>query len=387
MNDKDLNNGLGLFIANLRDSFMKSSTKTKILIFSPALNAVSGVSTHVNLLINSTLSSQFEFIHFQVGSEGRSENKLQRLARFVYSPVQLGAMLIRHRPSIVHINTSMDLKAFWRDLSYFIVARMLGRKIVNQFHSGSAPSTLFSNPVLSCLLRRFLLASHVVTVLSSEALRSHKTFDERIAVSLVPNAIDTTGLLEVELKSASAVDPLKLVYVGRIVRSKGLLDALEALKLLKDSGLRFGLKVAGSGPDEAAVRTLIASLNLEAQVTLLGPVFGDAKNKLWCDSDVQVFPTYHNEGLPYSILESMAAGCVPVTCSVAAIPDVMQDGVHGLFVPARDPEALAVAIRNLDSDRAALARMSFACRERIREHYTVNRLADRFGEIYTRLSN
>ena len=119
---------------------------------------------------------------------------------------------------------------------------------------------------------------------------------------------------------------------------------------------------------------------------MLGPVFGPAKNLLWLTSDVQVFPTYHNEGLPYSILESLAAGCVPITCAVAAIPDVMQDGVHGVFVPPHDPVALAAAIRRLSDDRAELRRMSEAGRLRIAEQYTVERLAARFGEIYERLA-
>ena len=127
-------------------------------------------------------------------------------------------------------------------------------------------------------------------------------------------------------------------------------------------------------------------MGLDAEVKFLGPVFGEAKFKLWLDSDVQVFPTYHNEGLPYSILESMAAGCVPITCAVAAIPDVMQDKVHGLFVPAHDSQAVANAIRSLHEDRNALLRMSQAGRHRINEQYTLDRLASRFGAIYKRLS-
>lgn len=338
------------------------------------------------MLFGSSLAQRYDLMHFQVGREGRVEGKLQRAARFVFSPVQLAIFLLRHQPRIVHINTSMSLKAFWRDLTYLLVARTLGCRVVNQFHSGSSPRSLFSNALLSFVMKRFLLASHAVTVLSSEAQRSHKAFDERILVELVPNAIETAGLLEVEREPRTDGKPLKLVYVGRIVRSKGLFESLEALKLLKDEGMQFNLRVAGSGPDELAVRELIETLGLANEVTMLGPVFGEAKKQLWLASDVQVFPTYHNEGLPYSILESLAAGCVPVTCSVAAIPDVMQDGVHGVFVPAHDPVAVAAAIRRLAENRDELLRMSRAGRHRIAEQYTVDRLAARFSEIYERVS-
>jgi Glycosyltransferase len=360
--------------------------KVGIVLFGPSLDAVSGVSSHVKLLMASSLADRYKLMHFQVGREGRAENKWQRMARFAFSPLQLAVFLVRKKPRIVHINTSMDRKAFWRDLTYLIVARLLGCRVVNQFHSGSAPQSLFSSPLLSSILKRFLLASHVVTVLSSGAVRSHRAFDSRIAVELVPNAIDTKGLLDVERERPVGGAPLRLVFVGRIIRSKGLFESLAALKLLKDQGLGFELRVAGSGPDEAEVLESIARLGLTSEVTLLGPVFGAEKDRLWLGSDVQVFPTYHNEGLPYSILESMAAGCVPITCPVAAIPDVMRDGVHGLFVPAHDPAAVAAAIRRLADNRAELLCMSAAGRQRIAENYTVDRLAARFGEIYERVA-
>jgi glycosyltransferase involved in cell wall biosynthesis len=280
----------------------------------------------------------------------------------------------------------MDLKAFWRDLSYLIVARLMGRSVVNQFHSGSDPQRLFRNPVLTWILRRFLLASDLVTVLSSEALRAYQKFDQRINVVLVPNAIETTGLLDIQREFPDAGRPLKLLFLGRIVRSKGVLDAVTAVKLLNGEGVHCELAIAGAGAAMPEVKALVGEFGLTSQVHLLGPVFGEDKNKLWLDSDIQLFPTFHNEGLPYSILESLAAGCVPITCAVAAIPDVMQDGVHGLFVPPKDPPAIAAAVRRLAKDRTELARMAQAGRRRIAENYTVDRLAARFGEIYEQVS-
>jgi glycosyltransferase involved in cell wall biosynthesis len=356
--------------------------KTAVAIFGPSLDAVSGVSTHVRLLLASALADHYLLCHFQVGREGRTESPMQRLARFVVSPMQLALFLARKKVRIVHINTSMDHKAFWRDLSYLVVARLIGRKVVTQFHSGSDPQRLFSNPLLTWVLRRFLLASDLVTVLSSEALKAYQKFDPRIKVVLVPNAIETTGLLGIQRETPDSGHPLKLLFLGRIIRSKGVLDAVTAVKLLNAEGVACELAIAGAGAATPEVKVTIEELGLTTQVHLLGPVFGEDKNKLWLESDIQLFPTYHNEGLPYSILESLAAGCVPITCAVAAIPDVMKDGVHGLFVPPKDPPAIAAAVRRLAKDRAELARMAQAGRSRIAENYTVDRLAARFGEIY-----
>src|SRR6185295_6593945 len=118
------------------------------------------------------------------------------------------------------------------------------------------------------------------------------------------------------------------------------------------------------------------------RVQFLGGVFASAKARLWLTSDLFVFPT-HREGLPYSLLEAMAAGCVPITTAVAAIPDVMRDGEHGMFVPLRDAPALAAAIATLDDHRERLIQMGEASRRRVLEQYTVARLADDFRRLYS----
>lgn len=86
-----------------------------------------------------------------------------------------------------------------------------------------------------------------------------------------------------------------------------------------------------------------------------------------------------------ALLEAMAAGAVPITTRVGAIPDVMQDGVHGLFIEDRNPVALARAIVKLDDDRMLLSRMAQAGRMRVLEYYTLARMANDFGRVYETL--
>ena len=95
-----------------------------------------------------------------------------------------------------------------------------------------------------------------------------------------------------------------------------------------------------------------------------------------------MLPSYHLEGLPYALLEGMAAGLVPIVTRVGAIPDVVTPEVHGLFVPPRDPQAVAAALETLHADRAALARMGAAARERVKSHYSVDRVAGDFTVLY-----
>ena len=356
-------------------------SRMKVVICSPALTAVSGVSTHANLLFGSPLANEFELLHFQVGSEGREEAGMRQVARLAGSPFGLARFLQHHRPAILHLNTSMDHKAYWRDTLYRHVAQLFGVKVILQIHGGPMPAAFLPAPALAAMLRRSLEASAAVAVLSSQEQAAYAAFCPAAHVVCIPNAIDPTGLLG-EITESERHRPLRLVYIGRLLREKGLFDVVEAMAMLQSAGRHVVLDIAGSGPAQAELQAMAARRGVGSAVTFHGPLFGAAKTALWRQADLLAFPTYHPEGLPYSLLEAMAAGTPAVTCAIAAIPDVMQHGVHGLFVPPRNPHAVASAIAACDHDRGMLYRMALAARARIEEAYTVARLGQDFSRLY-----
>lgn len=364
---------------------MRTERKLSVVLSGPRLEAVSGVSTHLNQIFGSSLFGDVDLLHFVVGSEGRRESALQKLGRFAVSPIAFAAYLLRHRPGIVHLNSSLEPKSYWRDIAYLVVARLLGRKVVYQVHGGALPEEFFAgNAFLTGLLRRVLSMPDVVVLLAQVELAAYRKFVPGQRLEVVANAIDATPLVAAPIHP-NADEPLRLAYLGRLAENKGIFETVEALAMLVGEGREMHLSIAGGGPDEARLRAHVAKLGMDGRVTFLGPLFGEAKDALWCQSDVFSFPTYHREGLPYALLEAMAAGAVPVTTPVAAIPDVMQDGVHGLLVKPRDASGLARALARLDDDRPGLASMAEAGRARVLEAYTVDRLAGDFRRLYAEL--
>ena len=347
------------------------------MVLGPDRRVISGVSTHLNLLFGSELARRFELRHFQIGSEGREEGRLGTLARIVASPFQLAAALARSGAEILHVNTSLSPKSYWRDLMYVAVAKLCGARVVYQVHGGSVADLW--QPGLRATLRW----PDAVVVLAQSELDEIRELVPQQNVALVPNAIDCAPYLQLRRPAlAQAGVPLRLVHLGRLIRSKGVFEMVEGLALARRQGVAAHLVIAGDGPAAAELREAVDRLGLAAQVTFAGPTFGEAKVKLLGEAQVLVFPTYHREGLPYALLEAMAAGLVPITTRVAAIPDVVTEGVHGLFVPPRDPQAIAQALITLDADRGSLARMGAASRERVLAAYSVGRLADDFAALY-----
>lgn len=357
-----------------------------VLLLGPLRSAVSGVSTHLNLLFGSALAGRFRLVQFQVGSAGRVETLAGRLARLAASPFRLAAAIARDKVRIVHVNTSLDAKAYWRDLVYVLVAKLCGARVLYQVHGGSVAAFCGERGPLAAATRRVLAATFgwpdVVVVISQVEYDAVRALAPRQRVVLLPNGTDVEALAGRRRAVALSGAPLHLLYIGRLVHTKGLYESLEAMARLRAAGVDARLAIAGSGPEEAGLRRRVARLGLEERVSLVGPAFGERKQALFAQAQVLLLPSYHREGLPYALLEGMAAGAVPIVTRVGAIPDVVQPGVHGLFVPPRDAEAIAAAVHALAADREMLGRMSEAARERVAASYSVQRLASDFTALY-----
>lgn len=355
------------------------------LLLGPHREALSGVSTHLNLLFASRLAQKFRLVHFQVGREGRGEGVPGRLLRLVTSPVRLAATILLRRVAIVHINTSFDLRGYWRDLAYLVVARICAARVVYQVHGGALPQQLFGgHRMLTAFLRLTLRLPDVIVVLARAELEAYRKFVPNRPVVAFPNSVDCAAFAVPARERPDPRAPLRLVYIGRLAREKGLLELLQGLALARSLGTDAQLTIAGSGTEETRLREAAQALGLSARVAFAGPATGQRKVELLGDADAFVLPSYA-EGLPYALLESMAAGVPVIASSVGAIPDVVVDRVHGLLIAPRDVAAVAAAVRELASDRAGLVRMGAACRERIAAHYSIERLAEAFCRLYAGL--
>ncbi len=356
-----------------------------VLLLGPHLAAVSGVSTHLNLLMESSLGEDFELVHFQVGSEGRDEGAISRLARLALSPFALFATILFRQVALVHINTSLNTRAYWRDLAYLFIAKLLRARVVYQVHGGKLPHDFCAGKaMLTRFLRWTLRLPDLVLVLAQVELDAYRIFVPEQNLVRLPNGIDTRPYARVPTVRTRAEYPLRLVYIGRLDRDKGLYEALQGLRLACELGVDARLIVAGRGPEEGRLRRYAQALGIAARAAFIGPVFGDEKVKILATADLMILPSYA-EGLPYALLEAMAAGIPVIATPVGAIPDVVTSNTHGLLVPPRDGRAIAQALVKLNGDREQLSWMSRACRRRIQAAYSIDRLAAELSMHYAAL--
>jgi glycosyltransferase involved in cell wall biosynthesis len=356
-----------------------------ILLLGPALAAVSGVSTHLNILLASSLGQAFRLKHFQVGREGHQESVARRIVRLLISPWALAATILAGRVDIVHINTSLNRRAYWRDLAYLVMARLCGARVVYQVHGGDLPEQFAGHGRLRrALLRATWRLPDVIVVLARCELAAYREFLPGNNIKLLPNAIDSAPYATLDNQNRGAHSLVQLLYIGRLAREKGLYEALQGLHLALAQGVAARLVVAGSGPEETRLKNFARQLGLSGSVDFVGPVSGAAKLKWLGESDILLLPSYA-EGLPYALLEGMAAGLPVIATRVGAIPDVVGDGVHGVFVAPRDVKGIARSIKRLAGDPASLAKMSAACRLRVASCYSITGMAGEFSRLYAEI--
>ncbi|MBI5598229.1 MAG: glycosyltransferase [Deltaproteobacteria bacterium] len=206
-------------------------------------------------------------------------------------------------------------------------------------------------------------------------------------VITVLNGIDAEGIAfgpaareRARLKMGVGSKEFVLGTVGRMTETKGQRHLLSAFAEVagKIPGLR--LVVAGEGPDAGSLKELAEGLGISGKVAFLG--FRSDVRELLSGLDVFVFPSLA-EGLPLALLEAMAAGLPVVASSVGGIPEVFGGCDMGRLVPAKDPQALAVAIMEIYSlGEEGRNRMGQAAKGRVFEAFTHKTMCRSLTDVY-----
>lgn len=203
-------------------------------------------------------------------------------------------------------------------------------------------------------------------------------------IEVVPNGIAPSPAprgsdVRAELGVAPGAPLVGTVAILRPQKSLHLL--IEAAGELRGRHPGLRVLIVGHGPEEDALRELIARLGLESTVSLVG--FRADVPDLLASLDVAVSCSAF-EGSPLAVLEYMAAGAPIVATRVGGVPDLVADGESALLVPPGDSGELATGIDRLLTDRALAERLGATARARQREEFTLERMAQRVADVYER---
>lgn len=282
---------------------------------------------------------------------------------FVANSIIPSWRLARHfQPDLVHIHSGFPTGplGYWLKMT-------LGIPYIMTLHGGEVPGFLPDEvgtlqDILAPATRIvWNAASSVVAV--SEGLRDLSLLSlPSVDIEVIPNGVDCQYFTPPET-CREQTGPMRLLFVGRVVRQKGLCYLLDALAEIKAKGsTNWHLKIVGDGPLRPALEQQAAELGLSDQVEFTGWLPFEHVPEEMRAADLFVLPSIV-EGMPLVLLQAMACGMPVIATQVPGSVDLVDPGRNGLLVPSKDPLVLAGALASLLGNPGLCEEMGRCSRE------------------------
>ncbi len=306
----------------------------------------------------------------------------------LYDVSAIARMLKRIKPDLLHVNNG-GFPGAASCTAAALAARRTARTpvvyVVNNLAYGySSLRRWYEYP-----LERQLVSAVSVFVTGSRAARDRLAEVLRLPAGKVVSIHN--GILEREPDETPSKtrarlgiddDDILVVSVGRLEPRKGHRYLIEAFgrHLAEHPESRARLVIDGDGPLRRDLERRIAEAGIASAARIIDP----ERNvwNLYAACDLVVLPSISHEDFPNVPLESMASSKPVVASRLAGVPEQIVDGVTGFTVPPADSQALAAAISALIASSELRAKMGAAGRKRFEEHFTAERAARHYFDLY-----
>ena len=256
------------------------------------------------------------------------------------------------RTDIVHAFSASYTSFLLAPLPAVIVARLLGKPVILNYHSGEAPDHLRRSAVARFVMRHLVDANVVPSTFLRDVLFS---FD--MDADVVHNTIDVRRFT---YRPRTPLAP-RLLCTRNLEPTYNLPCVLRTFARVQARYADATLTLVGSGSQDASLRAEAAALRLR-NVTFAGRVAPSDIARYYDAADIYVqAPSIDN--MPLSVLEAFASGLPVVSTGVGGVPSILRHGVDGLLVPDNADDELAARVFDLLADPSFARRLARSAHE------------------------
>lgn len=202
-------------------------------------------------------------------------------------------------------------------------------------------------PIFRFIAKKMYKKADLVLAVSDFVLDNHRSvFGKLENGRVLYNAIDVSRFLTYRENYAYITNsPVRLLYVGRLEYRKGVQIALEACRLLKESGVDFIFTIAGYGSYESELKKMVGDLDITDKVEFFGKA--DRPEELYVNADFFLHSPIYEEAFGITILEAMASGCIVVAARSGGIPEIIKNGQNGFLTEKYSSSDIANTIKEI----------------------------------------
>ncbi len=241
---------------------------------------------------------------------------------------------------MLHAHVAMG-KSFVRKSIILAWARVLGFRTIYHCHSGG-----FRDYVAKVGKKRVTDVLHrctAVAVLTEGWAEYFRKELECDPVTVINNPVEP-ALSPVEPRHYAGDRCLTVVFLGKLVKEKGLYELLDALREHHSAFAgKLKVRIAGMGDAKPFLEKIEADKTGDV-VEFVGAVSGEAKDAFLRSADLVILPSYF-EGLPVTLLEAGVYKIPSIATRVGGIPELIADGVTGTIIEPKDSDAIARALQ------------------------------------------
>ncbi len=190
---------------------------------------------------------------------------------------------------------------------------------------------------------------------------------------------------EVEAAASSLRDPSRFtfLFVGRVVRDKGINELIGAFETLKKDYPLVRLFLVGPAEDDLdpVSEETRRTMDSDEDIIVTGSKSGVDLLAYYAASDCFVFPSYR-EGFPNTVLEAGALGLPSIVTDINGSREIIRDGLNGFMVPPRDRDALADAMKKMVSDPESRQSMAAVARESVGSRFEIGFVRGKLYDFY-----
>ncbi len=285
---------------------------------------------------------------------------------------------------LVHIHMASRGSVVRKGL-ILLLAKAAKIPVILHLHAGDFSQFYWRLPAAARRLLLMLIRQADLTIVLGRPWRDLLVEQLEIAptrVAVLPNAVPRPRRPARGSNKQGQI--CQLLYLGRLEDKKGVPELVEALADPRLQKLSWRASLVGGG-EIARFQAELDRRNLAERVECPGWQDETDVARRLAAADVFVLPSHH-EGLSMALLEAMAEELVVVATPVGAIPEVIDDGISGLFVPVGDPAALADALVRVIEQPDLRETLAAGAQRCFNEKFEISVYCAELEALYTRVS-
>jgi glycosyltransferase involved in cell wall biosynthesis len=333
------------------------NTKNNLAFIGPLPDPVTGIS-YANKVAVDYLSGKYKTILFNTSDFENNHDTFSIKKTFLIVRLLFVFLIKIFRINTVYICLGQTKFGFLKFSFFMLIAFVFRKPAIVHVHGNRIKNTYYSsNRFFQFYIRKILKIPKKFIFLSPNLYQNVKELISREKIEIVPNFVKKEFIVNnIDVKK---MDKIRIIFLSNLIKSKGILELLEAVKQLHKKGIKFVLNVAGNFYS-SEIKTEFTKTKeiLGNKFIYHGFVKGKQKRDILVNSNLFVLPTYYpNEAQPISILEAMGSGNVIITTRNGGIPDIIKEKKNGFFVEEKSSKSVAKTIEKIWTDKNLLKKI------------------------------